>query len=73
MTFTQFDLTLTNHSDQPVTDWSETLNFTKDVTIDQSWNGDISASGNSVTVKAGKYHPCLESYCSKMIQRKPDK
>lgn len=73
MTFTQFDLPLTSRSDQPVTGWSEALQFTKDVTIDQSWNGDISASGSSVTVKAGKYHPCVESYCSKMIQRKPDK
>lgn len=36
MVFTQFDLTLTNHSDQPVTGWSEALQFTKDVTIDQS-------------------------------------
>ncbi len=61
MTFTQFDLTLTNHSDQPVTDWSETLNFTKDVTIDQSWNGDISASGRSVTVKPGQYHATIQA------------
>ena len=61
MTFTQFDLTLTNHSDQPVTDWSETLNFTKDITIDQSWNGDMSASGSSVTVKPGQYHSTIQA------------
>lgn len=61
MTFTQFDLTLANHSDQPVSGWSETLEFTKDVTIDQSWNGDISASGRSVTVKPGQYHSTIQT------------
>lgn len=61
MVFTQFDLTLTNHSDQPVTGWSEVLNFTKEVSIDQSWNGDISASGNTVTVKPGQYHATIQA------------
>lgn len=61
MTFTQFDLTLTNHSDQPVTGWSEALQFTKDVTINQSWNGEISASGNTVTVKPGQYHATIQA------------
>lgn len=61
MTFTQFDLTLTNHSDQPVTGWSEALQFTKDVTIDQSWNGEISASGSTVTVNPGQYHPTIQA------------
>ena len=61
MVFAQFDLTLTNHSDQPVTGWSEVLNFTKEVSIDQSWNGDISASGNTVTVKPGQYHATIQA------------
>ena len=61
MVFTQFDLTLTNHSDQPVTGWSEVLNFTKEVSIDQSWNGDISASGNTVTVKPEQYHATIQA------------
>lgn len=61
MVFTQFDLTLTNHSDQPVTGWSETLKFTKEVSIDQSWNGEISANGSSVTVNPGQYHPTIQA------------
>lgn len=61
MTFTQFDLTLTNHSDQPVTGWSEALQFTKDVTINQSWNGEISASGSTVTVNPGQYHATIQA------------
>lgn len=61
MTFTQFDLTLTNHSNQPVTGWSEALQFTKDVTINQSWNGEISASGSTVTVNPGQYHATIQA------------
>lgn len=61
MVFTQFDLTLTNHSDQPVTGWSEALQFTKDVTINQSWNGEISASGSTVTVNPGQYHATIQA------------
>ncbi|WP_286073284.1 cellulase family glycosylhydrolase [Faecalibaculum rodentium] len=61
MTFTQFDLTLTNTSDKPLTGWSETLNFTKDIVIDQSWNGIISASDSSVTVKPGQYHSKIQA------------
>lgn len=61
MFFTQFDLTLTSHSDQPVSGWCATLNFTKDVTIDQSWNADISASGSNVTVKPEQYHSTIQA------------
>lgn len=52
----QYTITVKNTSSSSVKDWKLTVNFSSNVTIDQSWSGSFTASGSSVTVSPADYN-----------------
>ena len=46
----QFTVTISNTGSSAVKDWSVTVDFGSSVSIDQSWSGNFSLSGSSVTI-----------------------
>ncbi len=46
----QYTVTIKNTGSTAVNNWKVTVNFSGNVTLDQSWSGSFSASGSSVTI-----------------------
>ena len=49
-TFAQVDVTVSNGGSSAKSGWTITLKFNRNITVDQSWNCNISASGNTLTI-----------------------
>ena len=47
----QYNLDIKNNSSSEISNWTVTITFSGDVSIDQSWNAEYTVSGNTVTVK----------------------
>ena len=46
----QYTVTINNTGSSAVSNWSVTVNFGTNVTLDQSWNGNYSLSGSNLTI-----------------------
>ena len=54
--FCQYDLTINNTGKNDITDWSVELDFSCEVTVDQSWNGNFEKSGSGLIVTPADYN-----------------
>ena len=54
--FCQYDLTINNTGKNDITDWSVELEFSCEVTVDQSWNGNFEKSGSGLIVTPADYN-----------------
>ena len=54
--FCQYDLTINNTGKDDITDWSVELEFSCEVTVDQSWNGNFEKSGSGLIVTPADYN-----------------
>lgn len=54
--FCQYDLTIKNTGKNDITDWSVELDFSCEVTVDQSWNGNFEKSGSGLIVTPADYN-----------------
>ena len=54
--FYQYDLTINNTGKNDITDWSVELDFSCEVTVDQSWNGNFEKSGSGLIVTPASWH-----------------
>ena len=60
----QFDLKVKNTGDDIEGGWKIVLEFSSDIKVDQSWNGDYKASGNKLTITNVDYNADVESGAS---------
>ncbi|GEM_PF-348994 len=59
--FWQYEIQLTNMSSTPVSDWMASVTWNQPVTIEQSWNGQYSTSGSTLTVRPVSYNGTIAS------------
>lgn len=52
----QYTLTVKNTGSSAVNNWKVTVSFSGNVTLDQSWNGNFSVNGSSVTVTPAEFN-----------------
>lgn len=52
----QYTVKIKNTSSSAIKDWSVTVDFGTNVSIDNSWNGTISVNGNKVVIKSVDYN-----------------
>ncbi len=74
----QYTLTVKNTGTSTISGWNISINFGTNVTIDQLWNGNVTASGNTVTVKPADFNNSISAggsaevgfiiYCSGSVQ-----
>ena len=57
--FCQYDLTINNTGKNDITDWSVELDFSCEVTVDQSWNGNFEKSGSGLIVTPADYNQTI--------------
>lgn len=57
--FCQYDLTINNTGKDDITDWSVELDFSCEVTVDQSWNGNFEKSGSGLIVTPADYNQTI--------------
>ena len=57
--FYQYVVNIKNTSSSKISGWSVTVSFGGNVSIDQSWSGNITASGNTVSVKPQDFNSSL--------------
>lgn len=57
--FYQYDLTINNTGKNDINDWSVELDFSCEVTVDQSWNGNFEKSGSSLIVTPADYNQTI--------------
>lgn len=57
--FYQYDLTINNTGKTDINDWSVELDFSCEVTVDQSWNGNFEKSGSSLIVTPADYNQTI--------------
>ena len=57
--FYQYDLTINNTEKTDISDWSVELDFSCEVTVDQSWNGNFEKSGSSLVVTPADYNQTI--------------
>ena len=57
--FYQYVVKVKNTSSSKISGWSVTVSFGGNVSIDQSWSGNITASGNTVSIKPQDFNSSL--------------
>ena len=57
--FYQYVVNVKNTSSSKISGWSVTVSFGGNVSIDQSWSGNITASGNTVSIKPQDFNSSL--------------
>ena len=57
--FYQYVVNVKNTSNSKISGWSVTVSFGGNVSIDQSWSGNITASGNTVSIKPQDFNSSL--------------
>lgn len=57
--FYQYVVNVKNTSSSKISGWSVTVSFGGNVSIDQSWSGNITASGNTVSIKPEDFNSSL--------------
>ena len=57
--FCQYDLTINNTGKNDITDWSVELDFSCEVTVDQSWNGNFEKSGSGLIMTPADYNQTI--------------
>ncbi len=55
-TYAQVDVTVKNNGSSAKSGWTVTLTFNRNVTVDQSWNCNITASGKTLTIKPADHN-----------------
>lgn len=58
---TQYTLNVKNTGTGAVKDWKVTITFGCNVTLDQSWSGDVSVSGSTVTITGADFNKQIAS------------
>ena len=56
----QYALRIQNNGTVAVNGWDVTMDFGTEVKLDQSWNGDYSVSGSTITAKPAEYNANIE-------------
>lgn len=54
-----YNITVTNSGSDTITAWSVTISFDKAMTLTDSWNGDYTAQGNTLTIISKDYNGTL--------------
>lgn len=58
--YTQYELELKNPTSKTVSDWKETIRFSKSFTIDQSWNAVFTINDNELIIKPVDWNSKIE-------------
>jgi cellulase/cellobiase CelA1 len=59
-TFYQYTVTIKNTSKKTSSGWKITIKFNEDITLDNSWNGQFSVSGSTLTITSADYNGTIE-------------
>jgi cellulase/cellobiase CelA1 len=59
-TFYQYTVTIKNTSKKTSSGWKITIKFNEDITLDNSWNGQFSVSGSTLTITSADYNGAIE-------------
>jgi endoglucanase len=59
-TFYQYTLTIKNTSKKTSSGWKITVKFNEDITLQNSWNGQFSVSGSTLTITSEDYNGAIE-------------
>jgi endoglucanase len=59
-TFYQYTVTIKNKSKKTSSGWKITIKFNEDITLDNSWNGQFSVSGSTLTITSADYNGAIE-------------
>nr|WP_304975036.1 cellulase family glycosylhydrolase [uncultured Acetatifactor sp.] len=63
-TYYQYEVTITNSADAAREGWKITLTFEGDITLQDSWNGNCQAEGNTLFITNMDYNSKLDAGCS---------
>lgn len=63
-TYYQYEATITNSADAAREGWKITLTFEGDITLQDSWNGNCQAEGNTLFITNMDYNSKLDAGCS---------
>jgi endoglucanase len=59
-TFYQYTVTIKNTSKKTSSGWKITIKFNENITLDNSWNGQFSVSGSTLTITSADYNGAIE-------------
>ncbi len=58
-TYYQFELTVKNNTQNAVSNWSKKINFSQNITVENSWNGNFTVNGKTLTISGVDFNKTI--------------